>query len=106
MQTVLSSPSRTVTIGPDHPFVVIGERINPTGRKALAQQMLARNMDMVRADALRQVEAGSHMLDVNAGVPGDNVEPEILREAIRAVQEVVDVPLSIDSSMVARWKPV
>jgi 5-methyltetrahydrofolate--homocysteine methyltransferase len=100
METLLSSPSRTVSIGPDQPFVIIGERINPTGRKVLTEQMLAMNMDMVRRDALRQVEAGAHMLDVNAGVPGDRIEPDILKAAVQAVQSVVDVPLSIDSSMV------
>ncbi len=101
MNTELRSPSRTVTIGPDHPFVIIGERINPTGRKVLMEQMRATNMDMVQRDALRQVEAGAHMLDINAGVPGEGIEPEILKAAIKAVQSVVDVPLSLDSSMVA-----
>jgi 5-methyltetrahydrofolate--homocysteine methyltransferase len=100
METVLSSHSRRVVVGPDHPFVMIGERINPTGRKALTEQMLAMKMDMVRSDAIKQVEAGAQMLDVNAGVPGDGIEPDILRAAVRAVQEVVDVPLSIDSSVV------
>ncbi|MDQ4075642.1 MAG: dihydropteroate synthase [Chloroflexota bacterium] len=100
METILESASKRVTIGPDHPFVVIGERINPTGRKVLTQQMLEMNMDMVRRDAQLQVEAGAHMLDVNAGVPDDDVEPDILREAVRVVQEVVDVPLAIDSSVI------
>jgi len=100
MDTVLSSASQSVVIGPGHPFVVIGERINPTGRRVLTAQMMDLNMEMVRRDALRQVEAGAHMLDVNAGVPDDDVEPEILRTALQAVQEVVDVPISIDSSVI------
>ena len=101
MDTVVTSPTKTVVIGPDNPFVIIGERINPTGRKVLTAQMMSMNMDMVRRDALRQVEAGAQMLDINAGVPDDDVEPDILSAAIQAVQEVVDVPLSIDSSVVA-----
>jgi 5-methyltetrahydrofolate--homocysteine methyltransferase len=100
METLLSSPSQTVIISPEQPFVIIGERINPTGRKQLTEQMLAMNMDMVCRDALRQVEAGAHMLDVNAGVPVDGVEPDILKAAIHAVQKITDVPLSIDSSVV------
>lgn len=99
METVLSSATQTVIISPERPFVIIGERINPTGRKKLSAQMLEMNMEMVRRDAIRQVEAGAHMLDVNAGVP-DPREPEILQTAIQAVQEVVDVPLSIDSSVI------
>lgn len=100
METVISSATKTVVIGPERPFVIVGERINPTGRKLLTKQMMAMNMDLVRRDAVRQAEAGAHLLDVNAGVPDDDVEPEILRAAIGAVQEVVDVPLSIDSSVI------
>jgi 5-methyltetrahydrofolate--homocysteine methyltransferase len=99
METVITSPTKTVRIGPDHPFVIIGERINPTGRKKLAAEMAARNFDRVRADAIAQVEAGAHMLDVNAGIPLAD-EPGILAEAIRIVQSVADVPLCIDSSIV------
>jgi 5-methyltetrahydrofolate--homocysteine methyltransferase len=69
MQTILSSKTKTVIIGPDKPFTIIGERINPTGRKMLAAEMAAGNYDRVRADALAQVEAGAHVLDVNAGIP-------------------------------------
>jgi 5-methyltetrahydrofolate--homocysteine methyltransferase len=101
METTLSSKSKTVKIGSEHPFVIIGERINPTGRKILTQQMLDMNMDMVKRDALRQVAAGAQMLDVNCGVPTENVEPDILTAAIQAVQEVTDVPISIDSSVIA-----
>ncbi len=100
MDTVISSARQTVVIGPDHPFVIIGERINPTGRKVLTAQMIDRNMSMVCRDARRQVEAQAHVLDVNAGVPVDGVEPEILRLAIEAVQQTVDAPISIDSSVV------
>ena len=100
MNTVISSPKKTVVIGPDHPFVIIGERINPTGRKILTKQMIDRNMSMVCRDARRQVDAQAHVLDINAGVPVDGVEPAILSQAIRAVQEIVDVPISIDSSVV------
>ncbi|HMQ54564.1 MAG TPA: dihydropteroate synthase [Anaerolineae bacterium] len=100
MQTVVSSKTKTVLIGPDRPFTIIGERINPTGRKLLAQEMAAGNFSRVEADALAQVEAGAPMLDVNAGIPLAD-EPAILAEAIRRVQALTDVPLSIDSSIVA-----
>jgi 5-methyltetrahydrofolate--homocysteine methyltransferase len=100
METLLTSPTRTVRIGPDQPFVMIGERINPTGRKLLAAEMAAGNFDRVRSDAIAQAAAGAQMLDVNAGIPLAD-EPGILAEAIRVVQSVVDVPLSIDSSIVA-----
>jgi 5-methyltetrahydrofolate--homocysteine methyltransferase len=99
MDTLISSPTRTVVIGPNRPFVIIGERINPTGRKSLAAEMAAWNFDRVRSDAIAQVAAGAHMLDVNAGIPLAD-EPAILAEAVRVVQSVVDVPLSIDSSIV------
>lgn len=100
METVISSKTKTVIISPDQPFTIIGERINPTGRKLLAAEMAAGNYDRVVKDALAQVEAGAHMLDVNAGIPLAD-EPAILAEAIRIVQSVTDVPLSIDSSIVA-----
>jgi 5-methyltetrahydrofolate--homocysteine methyltransferase len=98
--TVLSSATREVVIGFDRPFVPIGERINPTGRKLLAAEMAAGDMSRVRADALAQVEAGAPMLDVNAGIPLAD-EPRILAETIKLVQSITDVPLSIDSSIVA-----
>jgi 5-methyltetrahydrofolate--homocysteine methyltransferase len=99
-ETLISSASREVRIGYDLPFVIIGERINPTGRKILAEEMKQGNYSRVEADALAQVEAGAQMLDVNAGIPLAD-EPAILAEAIRIVQSVTDVPLSIDSSIVA-----
>ena len=98
--TVISSATREVVIGFDRPFVIIGERINPTGRKILAAEMIAGDYSRVIADALAQVEAGAHMLDVNAGIPLAD-EPALLARAIELVQSVTDVPLSIDSSIVA-----
>jgi 5-methyltetrahydrofolate--homocysteine methyltransferase len=98
--TVLSSHKKEVIIGFERRFVMIGERINPTGRKLLAAEMAAGDYTRVIADALAQVEAGAQMLDVNAGIPLAD-EPAILAEAIKRVQEVTDVPLSIDSSIVA-----
>jgi 5-methyltetrahydrofolate--homocysteine methyltransferase len=98
--TVVSSSTREVVIGFDQPFVIIGERINPTGRKLLAEEMKNGDFSRVEADALAQVEAGAHMLDVNAGIPLAD-EPAILAETVRLVQSITDVPLSIDSSIVA-----
>ena len=98
--TILSSATREVVIGFDRPFVIIGERINPTGRKKLAEEMAAGDFETVLADAITQVEAGAQMLDVNAGIPLAD-EPAILAEAIKLVQSVTDVPLCIDSSIVA-----
>ena len=98
-ETVVSSATRELVIGPDHPFTVIGERINPTGRKLLAAEMRSGDFSRVEADALAQVAAGAHMLDVNAGIPLAD-EPAILAESIKLVQSLTDVPLSIDSSIV------
>jgi len=98
--TVISSATREVVIGFDRPFVIIGERINPTGRKILAAEMAAGDFSRVEADARAQVEAGAHMLDVNAGIPLAD-EPAILARAVQLVQSITDVPLSIDSSIVA-----
>ena len=99
METRLASPRREVVVSIDRPFVVIGERINPTGRKVLAAEMKEGKMDRVRADALAQVAAGAHMLDVNAGIPMAD-EPALLVAAIRAVCEVTDAPVCIDSSVI------
>jgi 5-methyltetrahydrofolate--homocysteine methyltransferase len=98
--TVVSSATKEVVIGFGRPFVIIGERINPTGRKILAAEMAAGDFTRVEADARAQVEAGAHMLDVNAGIPLAD-EPAILARAIQLVQSITDVPLSIDSSIVA-----
>ncbi|MDE0762539.1 MAG: dihydropteroate synthase [Cellvibrionales bacterium] len=97
--TTISSATREVKIGFDQPFVVIGERINPTGRKILAAEMKAGDYSRVESDALAQVAAGAQMLDVNAGIPLAD-EPRILAEAVQLVQSVTDVPLSIDSSII------
>ncbi len=98
--TVISSATREVVIGFDQPFVLIGERINPTGRKILTAELLAGDYSRVEKDALAQVEAGAHMLDINAGIPLAD-EPAILARCIELVQSVTDVPLTIDSSIVA-----
>lgn len=98
--TVVSSATSEVIIGFGQPFVVIGERINPTGRRALAAEMIAGDFSRVERDALAQVAAGAHMLDVNAGIPLAD-EPLLLASAVRLVQSVTDVPLSIDSSVIA-----
>ncbi|RZO22621.1 MAG: methyltetrahydrofolate cobalamin methyltransferase [Candidatus Thioglobus sp.] len=98
--TVVSSATKEVRIGFDEPFCVIGERINPTGRKILADEMKAGDYSRVQADALAQVAAGANMLDVNAGIPLAD-EPAILADCVKLVQSLTDVPLSIDSSIVA-----
>jgi 5-methyltetrahydrofolate--homocysteine methyltransferase len=97
--TVVSSATREHVIGTGRPFTIIGERINPTGRKQLAAEMVVGDFSTVIADVDAQVRAGAHMLDVNAGIPLAD-EPGILARTIRLVQALVDVPLSIDSSIV------
>src|SRR5210317_1004510 len=97
--TVISSKSKEVVIGFERPFAVIGERINPTGRKLLAEEMKNGDYSRVEADALAQVAAGAHILDVNAGIPLAD-EPAILAESIKLLQSITDVPLCIDSSIV------
>ena len=99
-KTVVSSATKEVVIGFDQPFVMIGERINPTGRKLLAKEMSKGDFSRVEQDTLAQVAAGAQMLDVNAGIPLAD-EPKILAETIKLVQSLTDVPLSIDSSIVA-----
>ncbi len=99
-RTVISSANKEVVIGFDQPFVVIGERINPTGRKLLAEEMKAGDYSRVEADALAQVAAGAQVLDVNAGIPLAD-EPAIMAESIKLVQSITDAPLSIDSSIIA-----
>jgi 5-methyltetrahydrofolate--homocysteine methyltransferase len=103
MHTLVQSPTQTVTIGPDQPFVIIGERINPTGRKKLEAEMMAGNLSRVERDALAQVEAGAHILDVNVGVTSiepHKTEPELMIKCIELIQSITDTPLSIDSSVV------
>lgn len=99
VDTIVSSATKEIAIGFDRPFCVIGERINPTGRKLLAAEMAAGDFSRVESDARAQVEAGATMLDVNAGIPMAD-EPAILAQSIKLVQSITDVPLSIDSSIV------
>ena len=98
--TVVSSETREVVIGFERPFVLIGERINPTGRRLLAEEMKNGDFSRVETDAISQVGAGAQMLDVNAGIPLAD-EPALLARAVELVQSLTDVPLSIDSSIVA-----
>lgn len=98
--TVISSATKEVVIGFDRPFVIIGERINPTGRKILAEEMARGDFSRVQRDALAQVAAGAQMLDVNAGIPLAD-EPAILAQTVQLVQSITDAPLCIDSSIVA-----
>jgi len=98
-RTVISSATREVVIGGDRAFVIIGERINPTGRKLLAEEMRAGDFSRVERDVIAQVEAGAHMLDVNAGIPLAD-EPAIMAHTVRLVQSLTDLPLSLDSSVV------
>ena len=99
MHTVLSSATKTVTIGPDQPFCIIGERINPTGRKVFQEQLRAGDLSAIERDVIAQVEAGATMLDVNMGAPLID-EPVVLAQAVRLVQSLTDLPLCIDSSVV------
>lgn len=99
-KTVISSVSQEVVIGFEKPFVVIGERINPTNRKRLAAEMAAWDFSTVESDAVAQVAAGARVLDVNAGVPLAD-EPRLLAATVELVQSTVGVPLCIDSSSVA-----
>jgi 5-methyltetrahydrofolate--homocysteine methyltransferase len=99
VDTLVSSAAREHVIGSGRPFTIIGERINPTGRKKLAAEMAAGDFSTVIADVDAQVRAGAHMLDVNAGIPLAD-EPGILAETVKLVQSLTDLPLSIDSSIV------
>jgi 5-methyltetrahydrofolate--homocysteine methyltransferase len=99
MDTVLRSRSKTVTIGSEQPFCIIGERINPTGRKTFAEQLRGGDLSTVTADAIAQAEAGADVLDINAGIPLVD-EPELLMSMIRTAQAAVEVPICIDSSVI------
>jgi 5-methyltetrahydrofolate--homocysteine methyltransferase len=99
METVLESRSSTVTIGPTQPFCIIGERINPTGRKVFAEELRNGDLSTVTADAIAQTEAGADMLDVNAGIPLVD-EAELLQQMLRRVQDASDLPICIDSSVI------
>jgi 5-methyltetrahydrofolate--homocysteine methyltransferase len=98
METILKSKKETVIIGPDRPLVIIGERINPTGRKKMAKALEEGDLKRVQEEAIKQVQEGAHVLDVNVGISGID-EPALLREAIQAVREVTEVPLCIDSAL-------
>ena len=100
VDTVLSSAAKEVVIGFEQPFVVIGERINPTGRKKLAEQIAADDYSMVELDAVAQVAAGAHVLDINAGVPMAD-EPKMMAGIVKLVQSLTDAPVCLDSSMPA-----
>jgi 5-methyltetrahydrofolate--homocysteine methyltransferase len=99
MDTVVKSASKTVTIGAEQPFCIIGERINPTSRKRFSEELRAGNLETVVADVQAQVEAGADMLDVNAGIPLVD-EAELLAKMLTLVQETCDLPICIDSSVV------
>jgi 5-methyltetrahydrofolate--homocysteine methyltransferase len=99
LETVLRSGSREVVIGHGRRFCIIGERINPTGRRIFQEQLRAGDMSAIERDVRAQVEGGADVLDVNMGVPLTD-EPELLAKAIRMVQELTDLPICIDSSVV------
>src|SRR3954463_3917643 len=97
-ETVLrSNAGHDTVIGDAHPFAIIGERINPTGRKKLAEELKHGNYDTVKSDALAQVAAGARVLDLNAGIPGFD-EVAMLSEMVKIVNDLVDIPICIDSS--------
>ena len=97
LTTIVSSKSKSVEINRGNFTVIIGERINPTGRKSLLKELKEGKFDIVKRDALAQVKAGSAIIDVNAGVPGVDEEP-ILRDMLHAIMEVTDAPLCIDTA--------
>jgi 5-methyltetrahydrofolate--homocysteine methyltransferase len=97
LTTLLSSKTKNVEINRANPTVIIGERINPTGRKLMLKALQEGDFDVVRSDAKKQIEAGAKVLDVNAGVPGAD-EPVLLKQVMATVMEVTDVPLCIDTA--------
>jgi len=99
MHTTLRSRSKELVVGHDQPFCIIGERINPTGRKKFQEQLRAGDLSQIEVDVAQQVEGGAHVLDVNMGVPLTD-EAELLANAIRLVQKLCDLPICIDSSVV------
>jgi len=99
MHTVLSSPGQTVTIGHDQPFCIIGERINPTGRKKFQLELRAGNLSAIEKDVADQIAGGANVLDVNMGVPLTD-EPALLSKAITLIQSITDIPICIDSSII------
>jgi 5-methyltetrahydrofolate--homocysteine methyltransferase len=99
METIISSPSRTVLIGPEHPFCVIGERINPTGRKAFQAQLQQDDLTQIETDVAEQVAGGADMLDINVGDPLAD-EIALMSKAVSLVQTLTELPLCIDSSVI------
>ena len=99
MHTVLQSASKTVIIGHDQPFCIIGERINPTGRKKFQAQLRVDNLSQLTIDIEQQVRGGADVLDVNMGVPLTD-EPALLGRAIKMIQSLTDMPICIDSSII------
>lgn len=99
MHTVVQSASKTVTIGHDQPFVIIGERINPTGRKKFQELLRAGDLSTIAIDVESQIKGGADMLDVNMGVPLTD-EPALLSKAIKMIQGISDIPICIDSSVI------
>jgi 5-methyltetrahydrofolate--homocysteine methyltransferase len=97
METKVSSPSKEVIIGDNQPTVLIGERINPTGKKKLAEALKASDLEIIRKEALAQTQAGADIIDVNVGAFGID-EANLLPKAVQAVMETVDTPLCLDSS--------
>ena len=96
-ETVVSSAKKSVTIGGDRPTVIIGERINPTGKKRLQEALVKGDLALIREEAVTQVSAGADIIDVNVGVAGLN-EVEILPAAVKTVAEAVEAPICIDTS--------
>ena len=99
MHTRLSSASKEIVIGHDQPFCLIGERINPTGRRIFQEQLRAGDLSAIERDVASQVAGGATVLDINMGVPLTD-EPELLKKAIKLVQSLTDLPVCIDSSVV------
>jgi len=99
MHTILSSPTKEVVIGPDQPFCIIGERINPTGRKIFQEQLRAGDLSRIAIDVAQQIAGGAMVLDVNMGVPLAD-EVELMVQAVKLIQSITDVPLCIDSSVI------
>ena len=98
MQTVVTSPTKTVIIGDDNPFCIIGERINPTGRRIFQEQVRAGDLSAIIKDVKAQVDGGADMLDVNMGIPLTD-EADLMRQVVKMVQELTDLPICIDSSV-------
>ena len=97
METILKSATKTVTISPKNPTVLIGERINPTGKKRLAAALAEGNLEIIAREAEAQIEAGADVLDVNVGAAGVD-EVDLLPRAVRLVMETVDAPVCIDTA--------